>query len=457
MPRTPRPLRRARPALAAAALTAAALLPLAPAQALEPAARIAGHAIIGPSGNAGSVVAAGPAGRRATAVGGLRQAGATVGRIRLRLDTTTAGAASEARGTVTVRDVVLLDGRVVIAALRMTVSAAADEGSAAAGIVAHDVEGLVVDGVPTDAVPGTAVPLPGAGVLVFFEAATSEAGVRANALRLAPSGPSALYGVAPSLVIGHLDATATAGDGAAPPPAVTAAPPPVITSAPQAPPPAASTPAPAAVPPPPVVEAVPPPPPTGLPRRSAPDIAPQGPGYVFPVFGEASFTDDWGAPRAGTGTHQGNDLFAPIGTPVLAVSDGTLDRVGVNTLGGNRLWLTDDAGNQFYYAHLSAYAPAAVEGARVRAGQVIAFVGNTGQAITTPPHLHFEIHPGGGAAVNPYPFLLAWRRADTAPVAALVAAAPVGEAPAEGAVIVDVTPERDVAPPGGDGTAVPVS
>ena len=99
---------------------------------------------------------------------------------------------------------------------------------------------------------------------------------------------------------------------------------------------------------------------------------------MFPVFGDASFTDDYGAPRADTGWHQGNDLFAPTGTPVLAVADGRLSRVGINTLGGNRLWLTDEAGNAFYYAHLSAYAPAALEGARVRAGQVIAFVGNTG-------------------------------------------------------------------------------
>jgi hypothetical protein len=142
---------------------------------------------------------------------------------------------------------------------------------------------------------------------------------------------------------------------------------------------------------------------------------------------------------------------------VLAVADGTLGRVGINRLGGNRLWLTDEAGNQFYYAHLSAYAPAAVEGARVRAGQVIGFVGNTGQAITTPPHLHFEIHPAGGDSVNPYPYLVAWQRGTQIPRAFRQAAESPSPAPAIGAVLVDGTPELDVSPVPGDGLAIPVS
>ncbi len=177
---------------------------------------------------------------------------------------------------------------------------------------------------------------------------------------------------------------------------------------------------------------------------------------MFPVLGDVSFTDDYGAPRAVTGWHHGNDLFADTGTPLLAVTDGTLGRVGVNTLGGNRLWLTDGAGNQFYYAHMSGYAPGAVNGARVRAGEVIGFVGNTGQAITTPPHLHFEIHPGGGDSVNPYPYLIAWQRG--APVArAFRVAESVGgsaPAPATGAVLVSAEPARDVEPETGDGLAV---
>ena len=197
----------------------------------------------------------------------------------------------------------------------------------------------------------------------------------------------------------------------------------------------------------------------GLPRRPAPRTAIRpGDAYVFPVLGDAvGFTDDYGAPRAGTGWHQGNDIFAPTGTPLVAVADGTLSRVGVNTLGGNRLWLDDDAGNAFYYAHLSAYAPAAVEGARVRAGQVIGFVGNTGQAITTPPHLHFEIHPQAGDSVNPYPYLLAWQRGGDIPQAFAQAATSASPAPASGAVLVDGVPARDAAPPAADGLATPAS
>jgi hypothetical protein len=143
-------------------------------------------------------------------------------------------------------------------------------------------------------------------------------------------------------------------------------------------------------------------------------------GYVFPVYGPASFSDDFGAARADTGWHHGNDVFAPLGAPVLAVTDGTLFLVGWNDVGGNRLWLRDLQGNEFYYAHLSAYSPAARDGARVQAGDVIGFVGATGDAVGTPTHLHFEIHPAGllsmgyDGVVDPYSYLLAWQRLDDA-------------------------------------------
>ncbi len=148
------------------------------------------------------------------------------------------------------------------------------------------------------------------------------------------------------------------------------------------------------------------------PANVKPDIT--GAGYVFPVYGQVSFSDDFGAPRADTVWHHGNDIFAPLGAPILAVSDGTLFSVGWNHLGGQRLWLRDTQGNEYYYAHLSAYSPLAVDGARVRAGDVIGFVGDTGDAAGTPYHLHFEIHPkallglGYDGVINPYPYLSAW-------------------------------------------------
>jgi murein DD-endopeptidase MepM/ murein hydrolase activator NlpD len=156
--------------------------------------------------------------------------------------------------------------------------------------------------------------------------------------------------------------------------------------------------------------------------RPAPEVTArlsQG-GYVFPVFGAAAFGNTFGAFRADVAGkwHHGEDLVAPSGTPLLAVADGTLFSVGWNDIGGWRLWLRDEAGNEFYYAHLSAYSPLAIAGKRVRAGDVLGFVGDSGDAEGGPPHLHFEIHPvdllvhGYDGVVAPYPFLVAWRRAE---------------------------------------------
>ncbi len=138
--------------------------------------------------------------------------------------------------------------------------------------------------------------------------------------------------------------------------------------------------------------------------------------YVFPVIGATSFSDTWGAARATVGWHHGVDIFAPLASPIVAVADGVLFSVGWNTVGGWRLWLRDREGNFFYYAHLSAFSVIAADGARVRAGTVIGFVGNTGDAAGTPYHLHFEIHPqsllslGYDGAVNPFPYVSAWQR-----------------------------------------------
>ena len=96
---------------------------------------------------------------------------------------------------------------------------------------------------------------------------------------------------------------------------------------------------------------------------------------------------------------------------MLAVADGTLDKVGTLPISGNRLWVQHDGGDAFFYAHLSAFSPAAVNGRQVKAGTVLGFVGNTGDAEPTPPHLHFEIHPGGDRTRSTrIAFLLAWQK-----------------------------------------------
>ena len=124
---------------------------------------------------------------------------------------------------------------------------------------------------------------------------------------------------------------------------------------------------------------------------------------VFPVLGPCWFTDTWKAPRSGGRQHEGVDIIAKSGTPIYAVTNGTITRVFLDrpgSLGGNAVRLTALDGTYFHYAHLSAFAEGAALGATVVAGQVIGYVGSTGSSST--PHLHFEYHPGGGAASNPY-------------------------------------------------------
>jgi murein DD-endopeptidase MepM/ murein hydrolase activator NlpD len=191
------------------------------------------------------------------------------------------------------------------------------------------------------------------------------------------------------------------------------------------------------------------------PIRSIPtDVIPRltSGGYVFPVYGQASFSNTFNAPRATTGWHHGEDIFAPLGAPVLAVANGIVYSVGWNKVGGLRFWLQDLAGNEFYYAHLSAFSPLAVNGTQVRAGDVIGFVGNTGDAEHTPYHLHFEIHPVSllyrgydGSAVPPYPYLMAWKRLTDLPFAAVAGWAPPlsdsSRAPRPGAILLQA---RDI-------------
>jgi hypothetical protein len=142
----------------------------------------------------------------------------------------------------------------------------------------------------------------------------------------------------------------------------------------------------------------------------------------FPVGGSASFRDDFHDPRL-TPTfhlHQGNDVFAAFDTPVRAPMAGTL-RFGEEPTGGKAAYVTTGDGTFYYMAHLNAFAPDLSSGASVSQGQIVGLVGDSGNAKGGAPHVHFEIHPGGGAAVNPKPILDGWLAEAMAAVPGLMA------------------------------------
>lgn len=128
---------------------------------------------------------------------------------------------------------------------------------------------------------------------------------------------------------------------------------------------------------------------------------------AFPVAGRdvGAIQSFFGAERdGGARSHDGVDIFAHRGTPALAAADGVIRGVGVTNLGGNVVWIRDERRNQsIYYAHLDSQAVA--NGDRVRIGDTVGFVGNTGNARTTPPHLHFGIYRRGEGPVDPVPFI----------------------------------------------------
>ncbi len=127
-----------------------------------------------------------------------------------------------------------------------------------------------------------------------------------------------------------------------------------------------------------------------------------GSGYVdaivCPMPGGA-YGDTWGAPRSGGRRHEGVDIIAPRGLPIYAVTSGVVT-FKFNRLGGNAVSLAGDNGNRYYYAHLDSYVGGS---RRVFQGELIGYNGDTGNARFSTPHLHFQVHPGGGRAVNPYP------------------------------------------------------
>ena len=140
--------------------------------------------------------------------------------------------------------------------------------------------------------------------------------------------------------------------------------------------------------------------PTTLPPEDPPPPPNPG-GGTCPVAGAVSFSDSWGDARSGGRAHQGVDLIAARNTPIVAIYSGTIDRLTNWNLSGLAIWLRANNGDLFFYAHLESFADVS-DGQSVSEGQVIGYNGSSGNAPDFLPHLHFEWHPGGGAAVNPY-------------------------------------------------------
>jgi peptidoglycan LD-endopeptidase LytH len=134
-----------------------------------------------------------------------------------------------------------------------------------------------------------------------------------------------------------------------------------------------------------------------------------GRGLRMPVVGVSArdLDDSWHAPRdGGSRVHKGIDIFAPKGTEVIAVADGIVSFIGDQRLGGHCVWLSTESGASFYYAHLDRWAPGLYEGMEVQAGDLLGYVGNTGNAKFTPSHLHFGVNQSD-EMVNPFPLLKA--------------------------------------------------
>lgn len=129
--------------------------------------------------------------------------------------------------------------------------------------------------------------------------------------------------------------------------------------------------------------------------------------YACPLGRPYHFRDTWGAPRSGGRRHKGVDMFAPMSTPVYAMTGGVIARHSTSRLGGLGLYLRGVDGNLYYYAHLRRIVNGYGPGRRVEAGELIAYNGDSGNARGGAPHVHFEVHPGGGRPVNPYPFTAA--------------------------------------------------
>lgn len=130
----------------------------------------------------------------------------------------------------------------------------------------------------------------------------------------------------------------------------------------------------------------------------------------FPIQGYAWYQDDYGAPRAigRLSLHSGNDVFAPLGTPLAATIDGYIWKYARGGRGGYAMWLMGRDGVRYYYGHMTGFAFPPKLGRPLRQGEVLGYVGATGSAVGTPPHVHFEVNPGGRGTVNPKERLDGW-------------------------------------------------
>ena len=159
------------------------------------------------------------------------------------------------------------------------------------------------------------------------------------------------------------------------------------------------------------------------PAPGAPGVRGAVPQLIFPIVGKTVYSDDFGDPR-GQGTHEGNDILADRKAPVVAVEAGKVVFWTKSPSAGCMLYLYGKSGTVYLYIHLNndvtmrndnrgqcvagtSYAPGLADGDQVEAGQLIGFVGDSGDANGIHPHLHFEVHPGGGNAVSPYRYLKA--------------------------------------------------
>jgi murein DD-endopeptidase MepM/ murein hydrolase activator NlpD len=345
-----------------------------------------------------------------------------------------AGTKATATAAAEVTSLSIFNGEITASSISAHAQATATSASATGDASGSAVEGLVALG---QAVPsGGGASLADWGSLSTIQATSSgsastgyQGSVTALVIQLTADHGGLPAGT--SILVGYADVAAQAAPPPPSPPKRVVKPKPVA--------PKTTNPTPRAPEPSPI-------PTTRRPPSITPPLKTPG-GYVFPVYGPSSFSDTFGAPRGDVsgGWHHGDDIFAPLGAPILAVAAGTVFSVGWNEVGGNRLWLRDGVGNEFYYAHLSAYTPLAINGNRVNAGDVLGFVGNTGDAQGTPFHLHFEIHPvdllglGYDGAVDPTTYLNAWKHLQDVSFAGGSAWAPfrgASQAPKPGAILI---------------------